>query len=125
MPNNSYEYADYFLNLGLNYYKLTQTDFDGTTKDHGIRVIHVDNKGDFYLYFYPNPFDSEVFVSSNNVVSSIAVYSPEGRLVKIISNVNSSTYKLTTTDLSAGIYFIKIEDEFGKSYFKKIAKIVF
>lgn len=117
---NSYEYTDIYMQQGLNYYKLTQTDFDGTIKNHGIRVIETDINSDFYVY--PNPFDGVVNISSNNTISVISIYSAEGKTVKTISNINNNSYSVSTNDLPAGVYFIKIENLFGKNYFNKIIK---
>jgi hypothetical protein len=117
---NSYEFTDFNLLQGTNYYKLTQTDFDGTTKNHGIRFIEADINSDFYIY--PNPFDGLINISSNNNISSITILSAEGKTIKTLTGINSNVCSISTDDLAAGIYFIRINNDFGKSYFNKIIK---
>jgi hypothetical protein len=117
---NSYEFTDFNLLQGTNYYKLTQTDFDGTTKNHGIRFIEADINSDFYIY--PNPFDGLINISSNNNISSITILSAEGKTIKTLTGINSNVCSISTDDLATGIYFIRINNDFGKNYFNKIIK---
>lgn len=78
----------YLLNSGqyiYKYYRLSQIDYDGTTKI--LKTIWIDNscfsdESDFEVY--PSPFANDLKIISNNVLrtaANISVYNIEGRLV--------------------------------------------
>jgi hypothetical protein len=55
-----YEYFDERPYSGLSYYKLMQTDFDGTEVDLGIVLVKMENSdGALTITAYPNPFGTE------------------------------------------------------------------
>lgn len=50
---------------GTSYYRLKQTDFDGSFKyEGGVRVVRID-PGKIKFYCYPNPFDDQLAISTN------------------------------------------------------------
>ncbi len=120
-----YRTYDYIPFAGKSYYRLKQTDFDGTTYYHkAVMVEFPAANGDFVVY--PNPFDgNEItvrgFVSDNSgAPTAVEVMNANGRLVfttQIEANAKKGdiTIKFPRA-LSPGIYLIRI----GPAYSSKI-----
>lgn len=54
---------------------------------------------------YPNPFTDIITISSDQKISSMAVYDISGKLVRDIANPSAS---VSLRELSSGVYFIKV-----------------
>jgi heat shock protein HslJ len=59
---------------------------------------------------YPIPSNSKVFINSNKNLTRIEIYNPIGQRVKIVNN-NLKNFDIS--DLSDGVYMLKIFTEFG------------
>lgn len=69
---------------------------------------------------YPNPASDEININSNGkFIDSIKIFDNTGRIIK---NIDLNLKKIDITNLSIGIYFLKISSQ-GKSIVKKIFKI--
>jgi len=86
------------------------------------------NSSNFNIDIYPNPGTSifEVlidFIGNNEevVVTLISIFGQEIKTYKYYNSQNAETLKLDLTELSSGIYFIKVEFE-EWSQIKKIVK---
>ncbi len=93
----------------LVYFRLSQTDFDGTTKMLGMRVI-VPQKGGGDLLksmsFYPNPAQRDGLITFSGIVpESVEIYNSLGQLVQG-EILNSDQFRLTE-ELKAGTYYLK------------------
>jgi hypothetical protein len=76
----------------------------------------------FDFSVYPNPVTDVLYItgSGDSFISAVEIYDINGRLVK--SNVfNAVEAQLNTSDLSAGVYSVKISSDLGVST-KKIVK---
>jgi hypothetical protein len=62
----------------------------------------------------PNPAVSELLITSGSIITEIAVYDPQGRLVKKISGT-SNKVDLNVTHLKSGTYVLRIQDQNGVS----------
>ena len=62
----NYSTEDFKPHVGLSYYKLTQTDFDGTSSVEGIRSVLIDPTYDGGLSIYPNPTTGELKITGNS-----------------------------------------------------------
>lgn len=93
--------------IGINYYRLKQTDFNGTYDF--IETITVEYDGTS-AQVYPNPAFAEVTINKKSIADyQIKVYDVQGKLVK--PNVKSTTENNLIYDLSelnSGVYFIEI-----------------
>ena len=58
---------------------------------------------------YPNPATDQVNLRSSVAVTSITICDETGRQVRFIGNLNNLVYQINTTDLSKGVYFVKLE----------------
>jgi hypothetical protein len=122
---NNYDLIDENPYEGINYYRLMQTDFDGTTKYSEIISINVsDNFGD--LIVYPNPVEGIGYVSFNSNVSGvteIVIYDVAGRKVLVEQydvEIGDNKLVLSTHDLKQGMYFLTIGNEKETSNIKFI-----
>lgn len=68
---------------------------------------------------YPNPANSLLTINGNKQIQKIEIYDNKGMKIKI--NINNNT--LDVSNLSSGIYFIKIYDENNLKTDKKFIKI--
>lgn len=126
-----YQVIDNTPNLGVNYYRLKQVDFDGASSLSQIEAIEF--FGDkFGVGIYPNPssvIDQEISLDIQNINTEASVlirlmnYSGVVILNQEIHNPdNSIVYKLsnsTQNKLSAGVYFVSIQNG-NKQILKKI-----
>jgi hypothetical protein len=90
-----------------------------------LSVSEFKNSNEATIKTYPNPtcdfltFEFNEFTNINN----IEIYSVDGNLVKLISNIgNVKTHTLSTKDLISGIYLVKIKSNNNNQTLKFIKK---
>ena len=71
------------------------------------------------IRLYPNPATELLNISSENEILNIGIYNVEGQLVKYVSDHFNS---IGISDLSNGIYFVKVYTENGTETLKFIKK---
>ena len=76
---------------------------------------------DAYMMMFPNPANNVVNLSTNYAMSNVKVVNQLGQVV-LEQKPNSKAVSLNTTQLQAGIYFVKIISEAGESTQKLIIK---
>jgi Secretion system C-terminal sorting domain len=62
---------------------------------------------------FPNPVNNILTIKSNGQLKHIQVTDVNGRIVKMIDVTNSSASEINTSDLSSGVYIMKIKSENG------------
>ena len=80
------------------------------------------SKNNFKLGLYPNPVTKgtlNIITSSN--CNEIELYDVLGRLIKA-ENENGLQNKLSTTDLTKGVYFIRVFTSAGNSIHKIVVE---
>jgi hypothetical protein len=99
-----YTYWDERATAGISYYRLKQTDFDGTTIFLGVRTIEnaVDKAT---LNIYPNPVASAELIRTN-YSGAAKILSLTGEEMLSVSNAE----EMALPALAAGIYMIRTED---------------
>jgi para-nitrobenzyl esterase len=75
---------------------------------------------DAALSIYPNPASSVLNIHSSATISSISVLDEMGRVVSQVADLHSLDYQLNTSRLSAGIYFVKVENGLSSSLRKVV-----
>ncbi|SDC77150.1 fibronectin type III domain-containing protein [Williamwhitmania taraxaci] len=71
---------------------------------------------------YPNPFQSELNLKNASEISRVDILNIGGMLIKSIDCKNSNELCISTNDLKAGVYFIRMVDTMGKEITKKMIK---
>lgn len=111
---------------GISYYRLVQSDYDGTSENLEIVSVNIDQQFNFDVR--PNPISGDNinlnFYSDSDSEILIEVYSYTGQLM-ISQYINKDSQdalnKIDATNLSEGIYIMRItQDGFTSS--KKIVK---
>ena len=88
----SYSFDHVRPSVGINYYKLSSTDFDGTNYSKGIIAINTKSNLSFY-----NAVTSSIELSSK---SSVALYSLEGKLIFTAENTTQIPFN------ESGVYLL-------------------
>jgi hypothetical protein len=117
-----YEDWDIDPQIGPNYYRVKQVDFNGT--ESFTSVIRVDFIPGWEVHLYPNPVKNELFIQSKNV-SNMIVYmiDSKGSIITPASTILGDNKKsFDISGCSPGIYFIYVQLE-NNSVVRKIIKI--
>ncbi|HEX6226023.1 MAG TPA: T9SS type A sorting domain-containing protein, partial [Chryseolinea sp.] len=118
----SYAYNDLNPRSGLQYYRLTQTDFDGTFKTSNVVSVNVEADLIEDIILYPNPTTGDVNVGIRLDDKSylIKLSDSNGRLIRefVLENTNKTT--LPVAGLPRGIYFVEVLSSQGTSRSKLV-----
>ena len=102
---NEYRAFDDNPDLGTNYYRLTQVDFDGTEKEVGID--HVVLTSDLILY--PNPTNGEAFISGRDIENAeLRCFNHLGQEIQVEVERSVNQIMFSTEHLASGLYCIKV-----------------
>ena len=107
-PDQDTDYTAVFTDIYGN-------EFDVTSKvtilpeDHIDCIVSNTSENIFDFEIYPNPVQWDLTIDSANPMSKIEIYSSTGNLVRNVSQMK--TNKINVSDLSSGIYFIKVSGE--------------
>ena len=75
------------------------------------------------LNVYPNPVNNQLFISTNEKIETVSIYTITGVMVGQQSTVNSQqSMSIDVTNLNSGVYFVKIntkENEIIRRFVKK------
>ena len=93
--------------LGVNYYRLKQTDFNGTYEYSNVISLKYD---DNETYVYPNPSTDELFVTKKNIEKyTLQIFNIQGQEITVeTESMNDNSKKIKTSKLAAGIYVLSI-----------------
>ncbi|MEO9013117.1 MAG: T9SS type A sorting domain-containing protein [Ginsengibacter sp.] len=107
---NDYVYYDENPLTGINFYGLTQIDYDGKKANLGVRTVNFSSVTSNFIKVYPNPVNSSVQVTFNsNLYDQLNLTDVNGKVLKRLSLSKLATeMKIDMSNLSAGIYFIKL-----------------
>jgi hypothetical protein len=118
---NYYEYTDGEPLSGDNYYRLTQTDYDGAV--HYCSITECNTASDTLIVF-PNPtrgiFSVMLPYSASNESSSVSITNMVGQIVYTTAmNNGTQKFNIDISQLPSSIYIVTITNSF-KTYRKKL-----
>ena len=120
-----YEFVDRRPETGLNYYRLKQTDFDGSFSYS--KLISVNSNTDFTeeIRLYPNPnkgdFSIRMTTASDHPVT-ISVLDEAGKTLTTLVKTPMGHLEHNFQNFPKGVYFIKITSEYQQTVKKVIVK---
>ena len=105
--NQSIDYTTYDKNprIGLSYYRLSQTDIDGTTSYSQIRSVMFDREDPFVLY--PNPVHQNLTITYPDQTLKIKIFDANGRLVLTKETQTGNMTVLDVSTFEKGMYFVQ------------------
>ena len=102
-----YEDFDYNLPNGVVYYRIKQTDYDGTTDYSPVRFVHITNKE--HLLVYPNPVKDVVYVHYElGKGQMVEVVSMAGQVMDQTRLSGTGDVRINTENYPQGVYYIKV-----------------
>lgn len=108
--------------LGVSYYRLKQTDFNGQFEYTSIKNVTLKELYSESVEIYPNPTDSYItVVGSANELSEVRIFNVVGQDVThltYINSLNSSTLSIDLSQLAGGIYYLKTRTAINNMYKK-------
>jgi len=116
---SSYVYLDRTANKGITYYRLSQTDFDGTTAKVGVVAIERGETSFNITDLYPIPtsdFINVDFMAPEQSIIDIEVFDLIGKTMNTFrtTSVGFNLLKIEVSDYPVGVYFISIESNNSK-----------
>ena len=104
--------------LGISYYRLKQTDFDGHFSYSNVESVDIKDFRNQVVRIYPNPFTNQItLVGDKTELSEITIYNALGQnitdLVKPVMNTEAKLI-FDFNNLSSGIYYIKTKSTVNK-----------
>jgi hypothetical protein len=112
-----YSYQDNY--QSNTFYRLKQIDFDGKFEFTDIVVVK-DMEIEIEIQLTPNPFTNNIEINSDVNILSAEIIDITGK-ARIAETINGMNATINTSDLSKGIYFVKISTG-DKIITKKIIK---
>lgn len=115
MHGSGYFFDDQAPLSGTSYYRLMQTDLDGSTDYSQVVAIEISNGNSFSYSVFPNPFDEYVQINltgSRSEQLAIQLCDVSGRVLTSVSQSTASTGNIfeMPQQLAAGFYLLKLTD---------------
>lgn len=117
----NYSYVDYNSPKGQSvYYRIKQTDFDGTVSYSWILDVY--NKQEIVAKVYPNPAQSGEIITIQSSVENVEVslFNAQGVMI-LTKELNQNQFDMYTDNLKPGMYFVTIKSsDSSESVTKKL-----
>ena len=120
-----YAFTDHAPFNGINYYRLRQVDFDGTTEIHPTISVLFKGEASFGLYLYPNPATDQIQVRLDGATdqeTKIRIFDLMGReYARFTIPAGAFQKELPVHALPAGTFFLQAVQG-GKTATGKVVK---
>ena len=119
-----YQYFDESPILGSIYYRLRQTDYDGTYTYSFLAEVNVSffaDEEEAELQLYPNPAETVLILESKTLTENAIVKMMDlsGKLISINLDIDENQIRIRPIHKISGLYFLMISDQ-NKSIVKKV-----
>lgn len=108
--------------LGLSYYRLKETDFNGQSSYSDIKWVYYNDEPSF-INAWPNPSKGQLYISSssNENISEVNIADELGRTLFHLANLEkSNVVEINTEKFNNGYYTIEIVTESHSITYKKL-----
>lgn len=119
--NARYSFIDNNPADGTNYYRIEETDIDGSGNYSETRTVSMENAACSYLRVWPNPAKNQINIQNNNNYANAKIYSQSGALTGEIA-LKQGTNAMNVSALPFGAYIVNVKDANGHSYNMKFIK---
>ncbi len=105
-----YQTKDYNPENGINYYRLTQIDFDGKSETFEIKAIEFNRLFNSQISLYPNPSNGKFYISTNALTNAqYNIYNSLGQIIESGNLSNNETF-INLERQEKGIFHVIIND---------------
>ena len=113
--SRDYKYVHKKPFTGINYYRLSQTDFDGLRKVHNVIAINylID---EFSLYILPNPIENDILnlscQSNQSTNVDYEIIDVNGKVIvrnNFTAQKGTDNYRLKLQGIKSGIYYLRFK----------------
>jgi hypothetical protein len=117
MTTQSYSFLDKNAKAGVSYYRLQQTDFDGTKKYVGTVVLNREATTFAFQNIFPIPSSDLVMVSFETATAEtvkMALHDISGRIVwqkDMMATAGNNIFDIDISGFSAGVYTLSVANE--------------
>jgi hypothetical protein len=116
-----YQTSDPNPHTGLSFYRLKQTDFDGSFSYSPIERVFVEDRDEILIRPVPSTNQVALVAGTEVLPSQVVVYNANGqRTYPNIVNTSSRELELDFTGMARGVYQIKIQTTLGVSHHRVI-----
>lgn len=84
--------------------------------------IEETSKAKFVLAVFPNPTINELHIFCETLLADGKIFNVEGKLAKIVSEMELITKTVSVADLTNGVYFLQTTSNNGKIHYSKFVK---
>jgi hypothetical protein len=116
---NTYAFTDDAPMSGGSYYRLVQTDFDGTAEVFPMQYVFIERGAKIQIF--PNPSDGLLTINFLGAAEphSISVLNLEGKTV-LETESDRESVRIDLRSVSKGVYIIEVRDRMGTQRFRHI-----
>lgn len=108
----NYEFVDRNLENGTYYYRLIQTDYDGTQSTSNVVSAEI-NVESSQFSIYPNPTNDDCVIASDVNISNITIKDSFGQVALTLEGIDNNSIQVQTSTIEQGVYYIEVETENG------------
>lgn len=120
----NYQFTDAAPLEGLNYYRITQVDYDGKQSNTDVKTIRIQCNGTVATKIYPNPAKHQINLLTGKAVAQVHILNSGGQQVlKHTPSVNQGgTFSINISRLPTGVYILQTFNRDGTTHTSKFIK---